>query len=135
MSVMSEFEAILQKLDFAIDDSLRVDVANAVREKMHEKVHELVYDQYTPKGPYGRREDRGGLSSVWNYDARIEGDHMLVVENNTPLQGGGSGNLVEIVEEGLENYNMPFPRPFIQKTEESVDAETALMDGLKRNGF
>lgn len=135
MSILDEFNAIMQRLDFAIDDSLNTEVANAVREEMHDKVHELVYKPYTPKNPLGRRGDSGGLSSVFNYDARVGNDHLLIVENNTPMQNPDGSNLVEIVEEGKESYKMPFPRPFIKETEESVKAETALMEGLKRNGF
>lgn len=82
--------------------------------------------------------DVGGLSSVSNYDARVERmeeEYVLIVENNTPTQNPARDNLVEIVEEGFENYHMPFARPFVKETEKSVDAEAKLIAGLRRNGF
>ena len=138
MSVLSEFNGIMARLDCAIDDSLKNEVANAVKDEMHDKVHELVYDVYTPKSLRARRKDAGGLSAVSNYDARVErvkDEHILIVENNTPMQRPDGSNLVEIVEEGLENYRMPFARHFVKETEKSVDAEAKLIAGLRRNGF
>lgn len=138
MSVLSEFNGILARLDRAIEDSLKTEVANAVKDEMHDKVHELVYDAYPVKSRRSRRMDVGGLSSVSNYDARVERmeeEYVLIVENNTPTQNPARDNLVEIVEEGFENYHMPFARPFVKETEKSVDAEAKLIAGLRRNGF
>lgn len=138
MSVLSEFNGILARLDRAIEDSLKNEVANAVKDEMQDKVHKLVYDAYPPKSPRSRRMDAGGLSAVSNYDARVERteeEHVLIVENNTPTQNPARDNLVEVVEEGYENYHMPFARPFVKETEKSVDAEAKLIAGLRRNGF
>lgn len=138
MSVLSEFTGILARLDRAIEDSLKTEVANAVKDEMHDKVHELVYDAYPPKSQRSRRMDAGGLSAVSNYDARVErvkNEQVLIVENDTPMQRPDGSNLVEIVEEGLKAYRMPFARPFVKETEKSVDAEAKLIAGLRRNGF
>ena len=135
MSVLSEYLNVIARLKRAIDESLETDVANAVKEEMSQKVHDEVYDAYAPLYPDSRREDRGGLSSVFNYDSRVEPGHLLIVENNTPAQHPTALPLTEIVEEGLKEYHMPFARPFVELTEKSVNAEDALTEGLHLRGF
>lgn len=135
MSVLSEYLSVIAKLERAIDESLETDVANAVKEEMSQKVHDEVYDAYTPLYPDSRREDRGGLSSVFNYDSHVEPGHLLIVENNTLAQHPTELPLTEIVEEGLKEYRMPFARPFVELTEKSVNAEDALTEGLHLRGF
>ena len=135
MGVLAEFQAILHRLDVAVDDALRIEVADAVKAEMRAQVHERVYDAYAPKAPGLRRMDSGGLSDVDNYDARVESGHELVVENNTPMQHPDGSSLVEIVEEGRTSQHMPFPRPFVRETEEAVNAGWALAQGLRRGGF
>lgn len=135
MSVLAEYQAIMARLDNAIDNALSEDVADAVRAEMNEQVHKRVYDAYVPQNPSARRMDTGGLSDTANYDAHLEEGHVLVMENNTPMQNPNGANLVEIVEEGNEAYHMPFARPFVEMTEKSVNAGWALAQGLRKNGF
>lgn len=135
MSISAEYAAIMERLGNAIDESLKNEVAEAVKTEMSLKVHEEVYDAYMPKYPDSRREDKGGLSDVLNYDSRVEEGHTLIVENNTPAQHPISIPLTEVVEKGLVSYRMPFPRPFIEETEQSVDAKAALLKGLAERGF
>ena len=122
MGVLAEFQAILRRIDLAVDDALRIEVADAVKTEMRAQVHERVYDAYAPEVPGLRRMDSGGLSDVDNDNARVESGHELVVENNTPMQHPDGSSLVEIVEEGRTSQHMPFPRPFVHETEQEINA-------------
>ena len=135
MGILAEFQAILRRLDLAVDDALRIEVADAVKAEMRTQVHERVYNAYEPAFPESRRMDSGGLSDITNYDARVESGHELVVENDTPMQHPNGSSLVEIVEEGRKSYHMPFPRPFVHEAEQEVNAGWALAQGLRRGGF
>lgn len=145
MSLESEFSAYLARLYTAAYDTLNTDVADVIKEEMSRHVHEDVYDAYEPL-VNKRREDSGGLSDVRNYSAQVKveaaGEMELSVKNETPFQTGAdvqSGmTLSEVVQSGAENFRMPFPREYVEKTQEDVDAgmgALAFIYGIRRRGF
>lgn len=145
MRLESEFSAYLARLYTAAYDTLNTDVADVIKEEMSRHVHGDVYDAYTPVVDE-RRKDAGGLSDVRNFSAQVKvetGSEMeLQVKNETPFQTGGdtqSGmTLSEVVQSGAENFNMPFPREYVEKTQEDVDAglgALAFIYGIRRRGF
>lgn len=145
MSLESEFSGYLARLHSAVYDTLNTDVADVIKEEMSRRVHEDVYDAYEPVVDR-RRGDAGGLSDVRNYTERVKvsggGEMELQVKNETPFQTGGniqSGmTLSEVVQSGAENFRMPFPRAYVEKTQEDVDAglgAMALIFGIRRRGF
>ena len=145
MSLESEFSAYLARLYTAAYDTLNTDVADVIKEEMGSHVRDDVYDAYEPVVDR-RREDAGGLSDVRNYTEQIKvsggGEMELQVKNETPFQTGGniqSGmTLSEVVQSGAENFRMPFPRAYVEKTQEDVDAgigALAFIYGIRRRGF
>ena len=144
MSLESEFSSYLARLHSAVYDTLNTDVADAIKEELSKHVHEDVYDVYEPMIDR-RREDAGGLSDVRNYSTQIKSDAggmELQIKNETPFQKGAdvqSGmTLSEVVQSGAENFRMPFPREYVEKTQEDVDAgigALAFIYGIRRRGF
>ena len=62
-------------------------------------------------GPRSRRTLFGGGT----YEAQILGDSILIT-NITPMQGTNQGiPEVDFVEQGLDTYHMPYPRPFMEE--------------------
>lgn len=144
MSLESEFSSYLARLHSAVYDTLNTDVADAIEEELSKHIREDVYDAYEPMIDR-RREDAGGLSDVRNYSAQIKSDAggmELQIKNETPFQTGGATQsgmtLSEVVQSGAENFHMPFPREYVERTQEDVDAGVcalAFIHGMRSRGF
>lgn len=141
MSVMDQYAAWKTKLADDLDAVLKDEVGPAVAEALHDEIHERVYDAYAPKYNH-RRKDNGGLSDVRNMEIEVyegtPGEHVLQVTDVTKTQSGDY-DLVPIVEEGLEEFHMPFERPFIKETKEKVLKEGIFRDkilsGMAAKGY
>lgn len=139
MASLEQVIASLTRLDEAIRDALANEVADAAREAIRDAAMSEVYS-YTP-GFYSRRMASGGLIDEANIITTVEGN-TLTVDNVTGLQNlwgeGDTGLLTPIVEAGLSNYNMPYPRPFMEVAEAALrggKAAEALARGLARQGI
>ena len=132
--------AKLSRLDTAIGNALEIEVAEEAKDCVREAANETVYAAYDPKF-LSRRMENGGLSDPSNIQTTVAGA-TLTVENMTGLQNLWGGNdtspLTPIVDAGLSNYNMPFPRPFMDAAAEKLRsgrASAALRRGLARQGY
>ncbi len=119
-----------------VQDTLKNEVAEEVKETMSEAVQTSVYDVYDPL-VYTRRFNNGGLMSTKNMKSRVDGN-ILTVTNETPLDNGRKDySLTDIVVNGLGRQ--PFPRNFISQTEERLDLTKnhvwAMRQGLKNRGY
>lgn len=94
--------------------------------------------------PYSR--GIGGIADRSNFHSTLEhsGDsYTLTVTDDAPFQTGKSANeakkegltLAEVIEGGNRGFRMPYPRPFMQPTEDDLDAESILEAALTRRGF
>lgn len=123
MGVLEDFNQIMTTARTAVTGALQGPMADGLREKVQEKARENVYS-YTPKF-MSRREEYGGLIDAGNMPTSVEG-LTLSLENITGLQNLYGGNdqspLTPIVEEGVEAYHMPYPRPFMKEAEEEYAA-------------
>lgn len=136
---LEEALAKLHSLSAAVTDALQNEVADEAKAAVKEAAKGVVYS-YTPQF-LSRREENGGLIDEANIIAAVTGD-TLTVENVTGLQNlwGGSHTepLTPIITAGLPNYNMPYPRPFMDEAANLLKngrAEDALHRGLRRHGF
>ena len=137
---LAEALAKLGKIDAAISNALSVEVAEAVREAVHDAAMTEVYEAYEPRF-MSRRMESGGLIDPENTVISVAGT-TLTAENVTGLQNLWGGNddspLAPIVQDGVEAYHMPFPRPFMDAAKEQLingKAEEALRRGLTRQGI
>lgn len=128
-------------------NALLREVAETVKEVMHEEVHRTVYDVYEPK-KYVRLGDSGGLSDVTNMDSALLPDGTLVVrddrDNRTDATYSGFRDVAMIVESG-QGYQHKVPsvltdgRSFTELTEEELAINKqhvqAMKAGLIRQGL
>lgn len=131
--------AKLLRLDAAISDALGNEVADEARTAVKEAAESVVYS-YEPQF-YSRRKENGGLTDDANIKTTVSGN-VLTVEDVAGLQNlwGGTHTepLTPIITAGLPNYNMPYPRPFMDEAAALLKngrAEDALLRGLRRQGF
>ena len=131
--------AELTRLDAAVADALGNEVAREAKDCIREAAISEVYS-YTPEFESRRMQD-GGLIDDNNMLDSVTGT-TLTVDNVTPLQNlwGGTHTelLTPIIENGLTNFNMPYPRPFMDKAKDmllSGRAGDALRSGLARQGI
>lgn len=129
----------LHGLNAAVTDALANEVADEAKTAVKEAAKSVVYS-YTPQF-LSRREENGGLIDEANIITTADGD-TLTVENVTGLQNlwGGSHTepLTPVITAGKANYNMPYPRPFMDEAKNllmSGRAENALRRGLARHGY
>lgn len=129
----------LTRLDSAVSDALGNEVAQAAKEAIRDSAMQTVYS-HQPQF-VSRRMDRGGLIDEENLICTVEGS-TLTVDNVTGLQNlwGGTHTelLTPVVEAGDPDYNMPGPRPFMERAEKELlsgKAQQALMQGLARQGI
>jgi len=142
VSFADRYNALLARVEAAVDDALGREAAEEVKDIMEEQTELQVYSyEASAMAMATRRVDNGGLGDRRNMAASVQDGHELTVENTAPFQfhAGGSAALSDVVEKGLAGYRQPCPRPLVTGTrEEAVSSgrvRRALMDGLKRNGF
>ena len=152
MSFLQQYNALLAKVEDAVDDALEHEAAEEVEDIMEEQTGYQIYSyDASAMAIATRRVDHGGLGDRRNMVADVvriaaipaakETEYELTVANVAPFQfpTGGSVALSDVVEKGLPGYNQPGPRPFVAGTQEQAIASgrayRALKDGLKRQGF
>lgn len=150
MSLKAEYEAVLQKVYSAVGDILLDDVSRHAKDIISRSVHDNVYNVYDAALP--RRMDNGGLSDIENYEEFLvapqstngDGIFTLLIMNRTPFQDGTGElqgrdllSLAEVVEQGSDEFLMPFPRPFTERAEEEIEdnADYWLENGLRERGL
>ncbi len=143
----------LQNLDAMIEDALKNEVADAVKEAIVESARQNVYDVYSPKfrsrrgdatGDYYGRTT-GGITDKESIIIEVHGTELIASDNAAwqQLWGGTipSGRLAEAIASGDKRYNMQNagPRPFHEKAKQELIssgiAENALRRGLERQGI
>lgn len=134
-----------------IDDSLKKEVAETVKQIELEHIKSDVYDVYNPV-VYERRGANGGLGDYKNLESKVK-DGILTVINITeaspsqyPYEGEPYSTFPEWIENGLvpnvwndRDYEWMHPRPFtvntIKELEQTGEHINSLAKGLKRNGL
>lgn len=128
---------LFRHIESDIQDTLREEVADCVKDEMEFEIQMNVYNAYSPLY-YERREYNGGLIAKENMDSKVEGN-SLTVKDIAPLNGNSKSDweLDEIVVNGYGN--MPFPRDFYAGTKERLEEHgyhtEALKDGMRKRGY
>lgn len=133
----NNLNSLLSYVEKQIQDTMRNEVADTVKDNMSEAVHTSVYAAYTPEY-YSRRMNNGGLSDIHNI-RMTEIDNGISVHDAAPLDNGRNDYDLDdiIVNRGVRGY--PHGRDFysetIEQLEENGDCEMALKAGLKNRGI
>ena len=104
MSLLSDYSSII-----------RPKIDNAISNAMYEWVEPFKETINDVSGAITGAYSRPLLFGDGEYSESIGSDYVQIT-NNTPMQGTDYGvPEVVFVEEGLANYNMPGPRPFMEE--------------------
>lgn len=129
-----EYETqIRPKLINAIEDALNNEVKSVAINAIEDSASRRVYESDEPVY-YSRRYS---LLKDQTYDAQAEGNTLTITAHPVFYGGESSADLGDVIAEGLDNYNMPFPRPWMDEgiSDWMDEIESALKRGLQRNGF
>ncbi len=138
-----------QKLQGAIDDALKREVLEAVKDAQQDAIEDVVYDVYPKPSLYIRRRKAGGLQDKGNMTGKLRRSGVLAVSNETLFSNGAKTrygrSLAKVVVTGRGyqfrgyGYGYEQPRDFVQGTRERLNTsemlKKALKDGLERQGY
>lgn len=142
MSIETDIDAFLRKLDIDISKVLLTNVTETAKDALYREIYDEVYAKYEPK-KYVRKYDLGGLSDKeTNMMATVDvATRTLEVEDVREDEGTGA-DVAAKVEQGYWFPNRQFfmpPRPFHKPAEERLiatgDADKALENGLHDLGY
>lgn len=161
MSAAKSFEEIIAQVNPKIQNALKNEVSEEVRDVYQKHIDQDVYDAYSPGRE--RRDIGGGLIADENIIGEVKGN-TLEVKNITPLDdfdingdiishSSSGAELGEIIEYGLAyTGNAPYlfsgdmsgqpwtqPRPFTKNTIDDLQRNkqhvNAMKKGLQRQGI
>lgn len=135
-----------KKLEVAVNEALKQEVTDAIRNEQIEQIQALVYGAYPEPKVYERRYGNGGLMDGDNINGVVVNGRLVVSNDTPPNPNARDGattdkNLIEVIETGVGYDYSPNPgaRPFINATvialESSNAVGNALKSGLKRQGL
>lgn len=134
-TLMYETE-VAPKIEVAIADAMANEVRIAALGIIEDSAEERVYNAYHPEF-WSRRWD---LVQNEGYTWEASGNTLTITA--TPSLQNLYGNshhedLGDIIADGWSNFNMPFPRPWMDEgiKQNLSQLENALADGMKRQGF
>lgn len=144
----STYNDIDELVDDLINDlcsSLGSEIGNEMKKIEQESIDSSVYGVFTPK-EYVRRGDSGGLRSEDNMEVTIiPTSNGVTIELHNSTTGNSlyknywQGEIQDLILEGryMWNGSMPPPRPFIDDTQEKVDAkiESIVESALNKLGW
>lgn len=134
MSILTDYNGILDNVQRAISDALKGDIRHILLEQIRQEAYDRVYTYgATPWAMSLRRYEIGDDA---NMDV-VVGENYIRITNNTQLQHGGADES-DVVEGGWENYRQPGPRPFmneaLNKFVDSGEADRVLQSYLRSYG-
>lgn len=144
MGLSADLAAFEARLDLAIEDALRNEVSEVIKNYIVDSAYDNVYEAYTPEF-WSRRYGNGGLLDKKSIEVLVSGRELIAQDNPKwqQLWGGDipTEALVDAITEGNPRFNMgkAGPRPFHEAakdaTIDSGEVGRALLRGLERQGF
>lgn len=143
----SQWALIKAKIQLAVNDSLKNEVTEAVKDEMQSTISEVVYAAGTPiiyqrrggnnYGGMGNPDGTGSLADKGEMKHNVV-NGVLIIKNEAEPVKSSFGNLAYNIEYGYGArdrwYNQP--RPFIQETRNNLKSNKAhvkaLKDGLRK---
>lgn len=144
MSVFTlEYKTVIKpKLEAALSDALKNEVAKVLTDEAEKSAKENVYDAHDPifdSRRYSFLKDNSYYTEVNGNAITITATAHLQNLWNENGNYDDPSELSDIVELGIVNYYMPFARPWLDKAIENGLAngriDAAIEAGLKRQGF
>jgi len=134
----TNLQQLEQYLKEKINESLQVEVAEMVKDKISQHTQTDVYDKYDPVFYKRRYFDNGGLGDETRMGSKLVSDGILEVQDNNDFNHpwaythGGYGDidtdksLAYNIEFGYGDMDEPYnrPRPFIEKTREEIQGKS-----------
>lgn len=144
MGDLDRIISMLPKIDDAIEDALKQEVADVVKKAIVDSARKNVYDAYTPIF-YSRRNGAGGILDPNSVKIEAHGSELVAWDAAEWQQLWGGRipeiSLAEALASGSERFNFQRagPRPFHEQAKEyliqSGELERALRQGLARQGY
>lgn len=140
MSIVSEFDDILARIDAACIAALEGGLRDKLLQKIKEKAEQNVYSYgATPWAMSSRRGMIGDVGNMEIVSGGGGGEFYLRITNITQLQNPGGADESDVVEGGWENYRQPGPREFMNPALEefvgSGEADSILKQYLSMYGI
>ncbi len=129
-----QYETVVRpQIEAAIRDALGKEVKEAALLAITNSAQTRVYDVYKPK-TYVRRKS---LICDDTYSSEVNGNTLTITAHPVFSGDDDYGDLGDVIASGNPNFNMPFPRPWMDEgIEESMQQITdALYSGMHRQGF
>lgn len=129
-----EYETIIKpQIDAAVEDALKNEVSKSAVQALIDSAQQRVYDAWTPVIDTRRYS----LLDSNTYDCDVQGNQLTITAQTTFQGKQTSDDLGDVIEKGLKNYRMPFPRPWMEDgiQDNLLKIESALEVGMTRQGF
>lgn len=137
MPTFSSLKEMEKYIEIQLQDTMEKEVAETVKDNMHEAIQTSVYGMYSPTY-YHRRYDNGGLGDINKMDITpIE--NGIEIKDNAPLDNDRNDYALDdiIVNRGVLGY--PQGRDFYEATADRLNKNKehiiALKNGLKKRGI
>ena len=137
MPTFSSLKEMEKYIETQLQNIMENEVAETVKDNMHEAIQTSVYDMYSPTY-YTRRYDNGGLGDINKMDVTPI-TNGIEVKDNAPLDNGRNDYALDdiIVNRGVLGY--PQGRDFYESTADRLNQNKehiiALKNGLKKRGI
>ena len=144
---MDQLEELMAKLQEQVQDVVKNNVVETIKDVETEHIREDVYNTYTPT-MYQRRYEDNGLIDGENMKEVIKKEYNTIsldITNDTLGNPDPTVGYIDSIIESGEGYKwknseiyqeQPYPRPFTENTykdlEENKQHITALKEGLKQ---
>lgn len=129
-----QYQTIIKpQIDIAVEDALRNEVSKAAVSALEDSAQHRIYDAWTPVIDTRRFSFIDDNTYVCDANKNI-----LTITAVSSFQGVQTGDdLGDVIEKGLSNYRMPFPRPWMEEgiNDKISEIENALAIGMQRQGF
>lgn len=120
MSLLSEMQELLVKVDNVVNECLATDISKIADECIQFRVESNVYSKYQPS-EYERRGANGGIADPFMYSHNIDAaSHTLTVIDERPEVGVVESGTGYTWEHSRIFGMQPFPRPYFADAQEDV---------------
>lgn len=131
-----DINSLLSYIERQVQDTMKTDVAQTVKQTMSKAVNSTVYNTYEPRY-YKRRMSNGGLSDDENYTV-TEIENGIEISNDTPLDNGSNTPRLDeliVYGKGFQPFERDFYGSTVNELERTQEHISALKVGLKDSGI
>lgn len=135
MGVLSDYMGLMAQINSIVSSCLP-EIARGLQDEIYESTFKNVYSyDATDRAMESRRYMLGDRDNLLTEI----GDNEITITNKTVLQSGRGVEETPVVEEGMDYYRQPGPRPFMDDALEAYISSGAgdaiLAEALRAAGF